>query len=256
MEQNLTTQISLTVVMAAFNERTTVREAMEGVLSLSIDNTDIDLIVVESNSTDGTRDIVRSFESHPQVTVILEDVPQGKGWAIRKGLESATGDIILIQDADLEYSFDDYPALLKPIVDGHTSFVLGTRHDLSKPMRTFDRARVVSRVMNLAHNIFTTLFNFVYRTKLTDPFTMYKVFKRSCIVGLNFSSKRFDFDWEIVAKLVRRGYIPVEIPVKYESRDYASGKKVRFFRDPLTWIVALVKFRLVKIEPVGDEIHA
>jgi glycosyltransferase involved in cell wall biosynthesis len=243
---------ALTVVMAVFNEAATAREAIEGVLAVKIPEVQIDLVIVESNSTDGTRDIVCGYESNPRVTLILEAVPQGKGWAVRQGLEIAQGEIILIQDADLEYSFDDYPALLAPIIEGRASFVLGTRHDLLKPMRTFNNARVLSHLMNFAHKIFTTLFNLVYRTKLTDPFTMYKVFKRSCITGLTFSSKRFDFDWEIVAKLVRRGYVPVEVPVSYESRDYAEGKKVRFFRDPVTWIVALVKFRFVKVDALSD----
>jgi hypothetical protein len=107
--------------------------------------------------------------------------------------------------------------------------------------------------MNGAHWAFTTMFNVVYRTKLRDPFTMYKVFRTSCIIGVPFTSNRFDFDWELVAKLVRLGNIPLEVPITYVSRDFDSGKKVRFFRDPLTWIVALAKFRFTKLAaPHGD----
>ena len=110
-------------------------------------------------------------------------------------------------------------------------------------MRVFPEARVKSLVMNRAHVVFTAMFNVVYRTHLRDPFTMYKVFRRSCIDGVAFQSNRFDFDWELVAKLVRLGHIPVEVSVTYEARGFANGKKVRFFRDPLTWMVALARFR-------------
>jgi len=238
----------LTVVMAAYNESATIQQAIDGVLGVEIPNVELDLVIIESNSTDGTREIVRQYQSNSRVTVEFEDTPRGKGAAVRRGLAFATGDIVLIQDADLEYSFDDYGALVFPIINGDATFVLGTRHDRNRAMRHFEDAQHVSRLMNAAHGVFTWLFNFVYRTRLTDPFTMYKVVRRDSLNGLTFTSDRFDFDWELVAKLVRTGHVPVEVPVKYESRGYSAGKKVRFFRDPVTWIIALVKFRFVRIK--------
>ncbi len=150
---------------------------------------------------------------------------------------------MLIQDGDLEYSVDDYAVLLDPIISGTADFVLGSRHEPGRPMREFEGARRTSALLNVAHWTFASLFNVLYQTNLRDPFTMYKVFRTDCIDGLDFVADRFDFDFELVAKLVRRGYMPIEIPIHYESRGFDEGKKVRMIRDPLTWIVALVRFR-------------
>jgi hypothetical protein len=103
--------------------------------------------------------------------------------------------------------------------------------------------------MNFGHWFFTTLLNVCYLVRLRDPFTMYKIFRRDCIHGLPFECNRFDFDWEIVIKLIRRGYVPVEIPVNYRSRSFKEGKKVSVIRDPLTWLRALVRFRFVHLPP-------
>jgi hypothetical protein len=115
-------------------------------------------------------------------------------------------------------------------------------------MRRPNGQRVRFFVVNAAHWVFTFLFNVVYGCRLKDPFTMYKVFRRSCIEGMHLEANRFDFDWELVAKLIRRGYKPREIPISYESRSFESGKKVRWVRDPLTWLVALVKYRFARLD--------
>lgn len=239
----------VSVVMAVYNEARTVGEVIDQVLKVDLGGRLIELVIIESNSTDGTREIVQSYERHPNVRVIYQDRPLGKGFAVRAGLAAAVGDVILIQDGDLEYSVDDYPALLEPIEQGRASFVLGSRHVRGKPMRHFVEARRTSVMLNAAHWLFTGLFDVTYRVALRDPFTMYKVFRRECIDGLTFHSNRFDFDWELVAKLIRRGHVPIEVPVTYDSRDFASGKKVRLFRDPVTWVVACLKFRVVPVEP-------
>lgn len=236
----------LSVVMPAFNERATVSQVMERLLTKQIPGMTLEIIVVESNSTDGTREEVRRFERRTGVTVIYEDRPQGKGHAVRTGLARATGDYVLIQDADLEYDMDDYEPLLAPLRAGQASFVLGARHGANGPtwkMRHFTDQVMVGKVMNVGHVFFTLLFNVVYGTRLSDPFTMYKVFRREAIRGLTFEANRFDFDWELVGKLVRAGHRPIEIPVSYSSRSFAEGKKVSFFRDPLTWLWACIKYR-------------
>jgi glycosyltransferase involved in cell wall biosynthesis len=235
--------------MPVFNEAATVGNVIDEVLKLDLAGRRLELIVVESNSTDGTRELVSEYANQPEVRLILQDKPRGKGNAVRAGLAAATGDVILIQDGDLEYSVDDYPELLVPIEDGRTTFVLGSRHVAGQPMRHFQGSRVTSAALNAAHWVFTGLFDVFYLVPLRDPFTMYKVFRRECIKDLELVSDRFDFDWEIVAKLVRRGHIPLEIPVSYESRDFKNGKKVRMIRDPLNWFVALLRFRLAAITP-------
>ncbi len=236
----------LSIIMPAFNERATVGQVLERLLAKQIPGVTFEIVVVESNSTDGTREEVRRFAQHPAVTVIYQDRPQGKGHAVRTGLAHATGDYVLIQDADLEYDIDDYDALLAPLRAGRASFVLGARHGgngASWKMRQFIDQRTVGHVMNVGHVFFTALFNVVYGTRLSDPFTMYKVFRREAIRGLTFEANRFDFDWELVGKLVRAGHRPIEIPVNYRSRSFAEGKKVSFFRDPLTWLWACFKYR-------------
>jgi glycosyltransferase involved in cell wall biosynthesis len=235
--------------MAIYNERDTAKTVIEDVLALEIPDVHIQLIIVESNSTDGTRDVVANYANDSRVLVIFQTGPRGKGNAVREGLLHATGDIILIQDADLEYSLADYPKLLAPIMDGTADFTLGCRHVPGQPIRVMHGERAVAVVVNAAHWGFLCLFNLTYGTHLRDPFTMYKVFRSDCIEGVEFVSDRFDFDWELVAKLVRLGYQPLELPVQYTARAFGGGKKVRFFRDPPTWIWACLRFRFCKLHP-------
>lgn len=238
----------LSVVMPAYNEASTIAAGIERVLAKSIEGIDIELIIVESNSTDGTRDIVRSFEGHERVTVVLQQRAAGKGNAVRDGFGAVTGDYILIQDADDEYDIEDYDGLLEPLLSGEAAFVLGARHGGgSWKMRRFTGQPALSHFMNLGHWFFATLINLLYGVRLKDPFTMYKVFRADCLHDLRFECNRFDFDCELLIKLVRRGYVPTEVPVNYRSRSFEEGKKVNIWRDPLTWLRAIVKFRFQPI---------
>lgn len=240
--------LSLSVIMPAYNEAATIKNGIERVLGKKLDGVDIELILVESNSKDGTKEIVLQYIDHPRVTVIIEDEARGKGHAVRTGLKRATGDFVLIQDADDEYDIDDYDALIEPLRDGREAFVLGARHGGGTwKMRTFSDQPFRAFVLNCGHWVFATLVNVVYGVWLRDPFTMYKVFRRDCIDGIVFECNRFDFDFELLIKLIRRGFKPLEIPVNYRSRSFAEGKKVRMFADPITWIKAIVKFRFTKV---------
>jgi glycosyltransferase involved in cell wall biosynthesis len=234
----------LSVVVPIFNERATAKIALDALLAKQIDSIDIELILVESNSTDGTREIVLGYQGHPRVQIILEEKPRGKGHAVRAGFARATGDIMLIQDADLEYDLADYEMLLAPIIAGRQAFVLGSRHGQGGwAIRKFAGQPVRAFVLNVAHWSFAAFLNVSLGIWLRDPFTMYKVFRRDCIDGLTFTSNRFDFDWELLIKLVRKGYRPIEIPITYRSRSFEEGKKVSMLRDPLTWMVAWAKSR-------------
>ncbi len=238
----------LSIVMPAFNEVKTIRQAIDRVLSKRIDDVEIELIIVESNSTDGTQEIVREYEGEDRVRVIWQDRPRGKGNAVRSGLEQVRGDFVLIQDADDEYDIEDYDALLEPLISGEAAFVLGARHGGGAwKMRKFEDQRISGHLLNVGHWFFATLVNIVYQLRLKDPFTMYKVFRADCLRGLEFECDRFDFDYELLIKLVRKGYRPIEIPVNYRSRSFKEGKKVDALRDPWTWLRAIVKYRLQKI---------
>lgn len=236
----------LSVIVPVYNERATFPELMDQLLAKSIEGVDIEILVIESNSTDGTRDVVLQYESDPRVRIILEDKPRGKGHAVRAGLKAAAGNLVLIQDGDLEYDVNDYDALVQPMLRYQSNFVLGSRHIAGKnswKIRSFSSSPLVAGYFNLGHYLLLNLFNVVYSQNLTDPFTMFKVFRTDCIYGLRFECDRFDFDNEIVIKLIRKGYKPLEIPVNYVSRSIQEGKKITLFMDPLRWIRALFKFR-------------
>jgi len=239
---------ALSVIVPVFNEIATVGSALEQIVGKEIAGLTIEIVIVESNSPDGSRAEVLKYRNHPRVKLVLEEQARGKGHAVRAGLEQATGDIILIQDADLEYDLDDYEVLLAPIRSGRQSFVLGARHGHGGwAIRKFSDQPLQAFVLNLGHWGFTTLINVSLGIWLTDPFTMYKVFRRDAIAGLRFECDRFDFDWELLIKLVRRGHTPIEIPISYNSRSFKQGKKIRMFRDPFTWLVAWAKARFGRL---------
>jgi hypothetical protein len=237
------------IVVAAFNEERTFPALMDALLKKTIPGVDREIIVVESNSTDGTRELARQYESHPEIKLVLQDRPRGKGHAVREGFRHATGDIVLIQDADLEYDLDDYDALLAPILSHRALFVLGTRHGGHWKIRQFAQQKFLAAGLNLGHAFFTGLINLLFRQNMTDAFTMFKVFRRDCLFGLEFQCNRFDFDHELVIKLVRKGYRPLEVPVNYRSRSFREGKKVRVFRDPFTWLWVDLKLRFTRVLP-------
>lgn len=243
----------LSVIVPAYNEAKTFGTLMEALLHKEMPGLQMEIIVVESNSTDGTREIALKYKNHPGVKLILEDQPRGKGHAVRTGLKAASGDYVLIQDADLEYDQEDYEALLEPLIAGRSAFVLGSRHggrNLWK-MRQFTGQRSLSVFFNFGHWFFTTLINVLFLQRLRDPFTMFKVFRRDCLFGLEFECNRFDFDYELLIKLIRKGYRPIELPVNYRSRSFEEGKKVQLFQDPLTWLMALIRLRFEKINPMN-----
>lgn len=244
---------TLSVIIPVYNEAKTLLKVLEKVYNYQIPKVKKFLVIVESNSTDNSRKLVQSFaQDKGDVTVILEDKPQGKGHAVRAGLAQAKGDIILIQDADMEYEVSDYDRVLEPLLQGKTKFVLGSRHldqdgKYRWDIRQFKEKRKAF-FMNLAGLFFHTLFNLVYQTNLTDPTTMYKVFKRECLKKIHLQGNYFDLDWEIVAKLIRTGNKPIEVPVHYRPRGFAEGKKVQILRDGPTYLRAIFQYRLTPLE--------
>jgi SAM-dependent methyltransferase len=242
----------LSVVVPAYNESATFDAVLEGLLAKQVDGLEIEVVVVESGSTDGTREKAEAVAGHPRVRLLLEDRPRGKGHAVRAGLARATGDFVLIQDADLEYDLADYDALLEPLVRCREAFVLGSRHGgRAHKMRTFTTDPALAHFLNFGHWLFATLINVLFGQRLKDPFTMYKVFRRDCLTGLDLRCNRFDFDIELLVQLLRKGYRPVEIPVSYRSRSFQEGKKVSVWRDPWTWLAVIARLRLSRLDPLA-----
>ncbi len=242
------------ILVPVFNEKDTFPELMRKLLAKRLDHMGLkrEIIIIESNSTDGTRELVAGFAATPEVRIIWQDRPRGKGHAVRAGLSVATGDIVLIQDADLEYDLNDYEALLEPLLADRAAFVLGSRHGGRLRMRRFVEQRLLGEVLNIAHFFLANLINILYGQNMKDPFTMFKVFRRDCLYGLQFECNGFDFDHELVIKLVLKGYRPLEIPVSYRARSFKQGKKIRFFRDPPGLIAADFKYRLQRLRPQFD----
>jgi hypothetical protein len=239
------------IIVPVFNEKDTFPELMRTLLAKRLDHLGLEreIIVVESNSTDGSRELVAGFAGTPGVKILWQERPRGKGHAVRAGLSVASGDIVLIQDADLEYDLNDYDALLEPLLADRAAFVLGSRHGGRFRMRRFRQQRLLGEVLNIAHVLLATFINVLYGQNMKDPFTMFKVFRRDCLHGLQLECNGFDFDHELVIKLVLKGYRPLEIPVNYCARSFKQGKKIRFFRDPPGLIAADLKYRLRRLRP-------
>ena len=252
--------MKVSIIIPVYNEARTLATLLARVWAQPLPGASKEIIIIESGSTDGSRAIVAEFVANhaddPAVRIhaLYEERPRGKGHAVRAGFRAATGDILLIQDADLEYDTADYPRLLSPIIEGHVAFVLGSRHLGPKRwnIRSFSESGVLSAWMNLGGMLFHGFFNVLFSTHITDPTSMYKVFRADCLDGLSFECNRFDFDFELLGKLLRAGFHPLEVPVFYESRGFDEGKKIRMLRDPATWVLAILKTRFTPLRRGSD----
>ena len=227
---------TLTVIVPVFNERGTVAEILRRIRSVELPLV-LNVIVVDDGSTDGTEKVLRLL-GDSTVQIITHDRNQGKGAAIRTGLAQATGDLILIQDADLEYDPEDWPKLLAPILRHRAVVVYGSRFT-GERKNMLPLHWIGNRFLSLATNV-------LYGTTLSDMETCYKLFDRRVLEGLTVVSNRFDFEPEITAKVLRRGYRIYEVPISYAGREVAEGKKITW-RDGFGALRALVRFRFGRV---------
>jgi glycosyltransferase involved in cell wall biosynthesis len=226
--------MKLTVIIPIYNEVKTIRTILDRVHTTGLAS---EIILVDDNSSDGTRDLLAEVDGKMSVRVILHDKNQGKGAAVRTGIAAATGDVLLIQDADLEYDPRDYPALLKPIEEGLTNVVYGSRF-LGGPRR------VAMFWHMLANQLLTLATNILYNTILSDMETGYKVFRREVLQGVKLRANRFDFEPEFTAKILKCKENIYEVPISFNPRNYSEGKKIKM-KDAFTAIWALLKYRFV-----------
>jgi len=234
--------VTLSIVIPAYNEKTTIRKILSRVGNAPLPGSmKREIVVVDDGSTDGTREMLREMEPRDDpVPFRLFEQPenQGKGAAIRRGFQEATGDLLLIQDADLEYHPRDYPALLQPILDNEADVVYGSRF-LGGPHR------VLYFWHSLGNRFLTTLSNMLTDLNLSDMETGYKVFRRQVLEGLELQSNRFGIEPELTAKVARRGARIFEVPISYWGRTYAEGKKIGW-RDGVAAVWAILRYNLLR----------
>jgi glycosyltransferase involved in cell wall biosynthesis len=225
--------LSLSVIIPCFNEKLTLRKIVDRVKHVGLAS---EIVIVDDGSTDGTRDVLRELESDTIIRVIYHEQNQGKGAAVRTGFAAATADVVIIQDADLEYDPRDYPALMRPINEGITKVVYGSRFRGGPSKTMFFWNMIANRSLTLMTNI-------LYNTILTDMETCYKVFRREIVQQIPLRSHGFDFEPEITAKVLKRGYRIYEVPISYNGREWEEGKKIKWYDAPkAAWTLLRYRF--------------
>lgn len=241
--------MKLSILFPVYNEAATVREILDAVLAFSMEGIEKEVLIIEGNSTDGTKEIVAGYEGRPGVRVFYEKTPRGKGAAVRLGMREMTGDVLLIQDGDLEYKVSDYPKVLGPILSGEADIVFGSRARDPQTHWQYRQFRGLERLygfwVNLGGVLFTGLFNALYGTRLTDGATMFKVYRKEVFDGFTLKSDGFDFDWEMQGWAAKRGRRFHEVSISYKARSRAEGKKIVFWRDGIRVLWAILKYRFV-----------
>ena len=224
----------LSVVMPVYNERDTIEEIIPRVLAVPLR---IELIVVDDGSTDGTRELLAALQARHPFTLILQERNQGKGAALRRGFAAVSGDVVVIQDADLEYSPEEYPGLIELICQGRADVVYGSRF--------LGRHRVFLFTHYLGNRFLTIITNVLYNTMLSDMETCYKVMRTEVLRSMTLDSDGFGIEPELTAKIFKRGYRVYEVPITYDGRGYDEGKKITW-RDGLVALWVLLKYRFIE----------
>lgn len=226
--------MKVSVIMPVYNEANTLEEILRRVKKTGIPD---QIVIVDDGSEDGTRELLRDLGEDELVKIVLHEQNQGKGAAVVTGFDHATGDVFIIQDADLEYDPREYPKLLQPIEEGLADVVYGSRF-LGAPRR------VAMFWHMIANKLLTLMTNILYDTILTDMETGYKVFKREVVEDMTIHAKRFDFEPEFTAKILKRDERIYEVPISFNPRDYDEGKKIGL-KDAFEAIWTLLKYRVV-----------
>ena len=233
--------MKLSVIIPVYNEEKTIEELLRKVDAVKIPGVEKEVILVDDCSKDGTQGVLKKLES--RYKIIYHEANKGKGSAVRSGLAASTGDVIIIQDADLEYDPNDYGKLLKPIIDGETEVVYGSRF-MSPKGKLKENDHFTYILHSVGNNILTALTNVLYGASLTDMETCYKVFTRKVLEDIQpLKAKRFDLEPELTGKILKKKHKIKEVPVNYYSRDYHEGKKITW-KDGIKASYYIIKYRI------------
>jgi len=224
--------MKLSIVIPVYNEKNTIREIIRRVQETPFEK---EIIIIDDYSTDGTREILKSLSNDKEIKVLFHEKNKGKGAALRTGFREVSGDIVIIQDADLEYNPAEYERLIAPIVEGKADVVYGSRF-LGGPHRVLFFWHYVG------NKVLTTISNILTNLNLTDMETCYKAFRADILKEIEFKSNRFTFEPEFTVKVAKKKYRIYETPISYTGRDYSEGKKIGW-KDGVTAIVALIWYR-------------
>ena len=230
--------MKLSIIIPVYNEEKTVKELIDIVKKVDIGKVKKELIVVDDCSTDNTVEIVKDIKD---ILFLKHEKNKGKGGAIRTGINETTGDIIIIQDADLEYDPNDYRKLLSPILENKTKVVYGSRF-LDQKFILFGKGKTIFISHWFGNKFLTLLTSILFGKKLTDMETCYKVFKKEVIRDIHLKSNRFEFEPEITAKILKKGHKIMEIPISYNPRNFKEGKKITW-RDGIKAVYYLIIYR-------------
>lgn len=238
----------VSIIIPVYNEKSSLEKLVEKIISIPHPFS-YEILLIDSGSNDGSSEVIMQLAKKFSLRFFRLEKNKGKGFAVRHGLKNSLGEMIIIQDADLEYEPADYSLLIDSIKNKNQHFVLGSRHLYVNDwrIRKSKKFNVSLEIINFGSQVLTWIFCKLYSVKISDSQTMYKVFKKEIIKDIHFTCDRFDFDFELLGKLVLKGYIPKEVPVQYNSRTAAEGKKLNFIKDGVQAVLVIFKVRIMHI---------